>query len=148
MKILPALARLVLALRSREICIRLREGSFPHPTFQVRTGVPGAPTAPSVKPCPSRKPPSSTCGKSPLLWKYSNEGGFARSKPSTTSSSDFSRKNPRARIPETPYPEPDLLTGTENKIIDDISALLNMGFSADLCLLGFLGHAAPTRAIP
>lgn len=39
--------------------------------------------------------------------------------------SEFRRKNPRARIPETAFPEPDLLTETENNIIDDILALLN-----------------------
>jgi hypothetical protein len=33
---------------------------------------------------------------------------------------EFRRKNPRARIPETAYPEPHLLTDTENRIIDDI----------------------------
>ncbi len=38
---------------------------------------------------------------------------------------EFRRKNPRARIPETVFPEPDLLTETENNIIDDILALLN-----------------------
>lgn len=39
--------------------------------------------------------------------------------------SEFRGKNPRARIPETAFPEPDLLTETENTIIDDILALLN-----------------------
>jgi hypothetical protein len=38
---------------------------------------------------------------------------------------ELRRKNPRARIPETAFPEPYLLTETENKIIDDILALLN-----------------------
>jgi ribosome biogenesis protein Nip4 len=38
---------------------------------------------------------------------------------------EFSRKNPRASIPETTFPEPYLLTVTENKIIDDILELLN-----------------------
>lgn len=33
---------------------------------------------------------------------------------------EFRRKNPRARIPETAYPEPYLLTDIENRIIDDI----------------------------
>ena len=37
----------------------------------------------------------------------------------------FRLKNPRANIPETAFPEPDLLTQTENMIIDDILALLN-----------------------
>jgi hypothetical protein len=38
---------------------------------------------------------------------------------------EFRRKNPHARIPETAFPEPYLLTETEDKIIDDILALLN-----------------------
>jgi hypothetical protein len=38
---------------------------------------------------------------------------------------EFRRKNPRAKTPETAFPEPYLLTETENKIIDDILALLN-----------------------
>ena len=38
---------------------------------------------------------------------------------------EFRLKNPRASIPETAFPEPDLLTETENMIIDDILALLN-----------------------
>ena len=35
------------------------------------------------------------------------------------------RKNPRAGIPETAFPEPYLLTETENTIIDDTLELLN-----------------------
>ena len=38
---------------------------------------------------------------------------------------EFRGKNPRARIPETAFPEPYQLTETENTIIDDILALLN-----------------------
>ena len=38
---------------------------------------------------------------------------------------ELRRKYPRAKIPETAFPEPYLLTETENKIIDDILALLN-----------------------
>ena len=38
---------------------------------------------------------------------------------------ELRRKNPRAHIPETAFPEPYLLTETENKIIDDILELLN-----------------------
>lgn len=38
---------------------------------------------------------------------------------------DLRKRNPRARIPETAFPEPYLLTETENKIIDDILAMLN-----------------------
>jgi hypothetical protein len=38
---------------------------------------------------------------------------------------EFRRKNTKASIPETAFPEPYLLTETENQIIDDILALLN-----------------------
>lgn len=38
---------------------------------------------------------------------------------------DFRQKNPRAKIPEAAFPEPYLLTETENKIINDILELLN-----------------------
>ena len=38
---------------------------------------------------------------------------------------EFRRKNPRSNIPETAFPEPYLLTETENTIIDDILELLN-----------------------
>ena len=34
---------------------------------------------------------------------------------------EFRRKNPRAKIPDTAFPEPYLLTGTENMIIDNTS---------------------------
>ena len=38
---------------------------------------------------------------------------------------EFRRTNPRSNIPETAFPEPYLLTETENTIIDDILKLLN-----------------------
>ena len=38
---------------------------------------------------------------------------------------EFRRKHPRAHIPETAFPEPYVLTETENKIIDDMLELLN-----------------------
>ena len=38
---------------------------------------------------------------------------------------EFRSKHPRARISETAFPEPYPLAGTEEKIIDDILALLN-----------------------
>ena len=38
---------------------------------------------------------------------------------------ELRRKNPRVRIPETAFPEPYLLTDTENTIIDDMLELLN-----------------------
>jgi hypothetical protein len=38
---------------------------------------------------------------------------------------ELRKKNPRARIPETAFPEPYLLTETENNIIDDMLELLN-----------------------
>ena len=37
----------------------------------------------------------------------------------------FRHKNPRATIPETAFPEPYLLTETENQIIDGMLELLN-----------------------
>lgn len=39
--------------------------------------------------------------------------------------SEFRKKSSHAKIPETAFPEPYLLTETENKIIDEILALLN-----------------------
>ena len=38
---------------------------------------------------------------------------------------ELRRKSPRVRIPETAFPEPYLLTESENTIIDDILELLN-----------------------
>lgn len=38
---------------------------------------------------------------------------------------ELRQKNPHAKIPETAFPEPYLLSDTENKIIDDMLALLN-----------------------
>jgi hypothetical protein len=38
---------------------------------------------------------------------------------------EFRNKNPRAKIPETAFPEPYLLTDTENTLIEDILGLLN-----------------------
>jgi hypothetical protein len=38
---------------------------------------------------------------------------------------ELRKENPRAKIPETAFPEPYLLTETENRIIDEILALLN-----------------------
>ena len=38
---------------------------------------------------------------------------------------ELRRKNPHARIPETAFPEPYVLTETENNIIDDMLELLN-----------------------
>ncbi|HSS29550.1 MAG TPA: hypothetical protein VLL06_00880 [Nitrospiraceae bacterium] len=37
----------------------------------------------------------------------------------------FRHKNPRARIPETPFPEPYIFNDTENIFVDDILALFN-----------------------
>ena len=38
---------------------------------------------------------------------------------------ELRKQNPRAKIPETAFPEPYLFTETENRIIDDILGLLN-----------------------
>ncbi len=58
------------------------------------------------------------------MWNCLNGRASARSKTSTTSPQSSRRKNP-ARIPETAFPKPYLLTETENRIIDDILELLN-----------------------
>jgi hypothetical protein len=51
--------------------------------------------------------------------------GFCTKQDLHTIIDELRRKNPHARIPETAFPEPYLLTETENKIIDDILELLN-----------------------
>jgi hypothetical protein len=51
--------------------------------------------------------------------------GFCTKQDLHTIIDELRRKNPRARIPQTAFPEPHLLTETENKIIDDILELLN-----------------------
>lgn len=38
---------------------------------------------------------------------------------------ELRKQNPRARIPETVFPSPYLLSETEEKVIDDILAVLN-----------------------
>lgn len=38
---------------------------------------------------------------------------------------ELRKKNPRATIPETVFPSPYLMTQTEEKVIDDILAVLN-----------------------
>jgi len=38
---------------------------------------------------------------------------------------ELRKRNPRAKIPETAFPEPYLLSQTEEKIIDDLLAVLN-----------------------
>lgn len=38
---------------------------------------------------------------------------------------ELRKRNPRSKIPETAFPEPYLLTETENMIIDDMIAVLN-----------------------
>jgi hypothetical protein len=51
--------------------------------------------------------------------------GFCTKQDLHTIIDELRRKNPHARIPETTFPEPYVLTETENTIIDDILALLN-----------------------
>lgn len=56
---------------------------------------------------------------------------------------EFRCKHPRAKIPETAFPEPYVLTETENKIIDDILAVLNqhgLNSHQSLILLEQLGR--------
>jgi hypothetical protein len=38
---------------------------------------------------------------------------------------ELRKKSPRARLPETVFPSPYLMTQTEEKVIDDILAILN-----------------------
>lgn len=38
---------------------------------------------------------------------------------------ELRKKNPRARIPETVFPSPYLMTQTEEKVVNDILAVLN-----------------------
>lgn len=38
---------------------------------------------------------------------------------------EFRQQSPRARIPEPVYPEPEVLSQTEERIIDEMLALLN-----------------------
>jgi len=38
---------------------------------------------------------------------------------------EFRQKSPRARIPETAFPSPYVLSETENQVIEDILAVLN-----------------------
>jgi hypothetical protein len=51
--------------------------------------------------------------------------GFCTKQDLHTIIDELRKKNPRARISETAFPEPYLLTETENTIIDDILELLN-----------------------
>jgi hypothetical protein len=49
-----------------------------------------------------------------------DQKGFCTKQDLHTIIDELRRKNPHARIPETAFPEPYLLTETENKIIDKI----------------------------
>ena len=51
---------------------------------------------------------------------------------------ELRQKNHHAKIPETAFPEPYLLTETKNKRIDDILVLLNQNGLASHQLLGLL----------
>ena len=53
---------------------------------------------------------------------------------------EFRRKNPPPSIPETTFPEPCLLTETEDTIIDDMLELLNK--------LGLTGQSGSTAEGP
>ena len=57
--------------------------------------------------------------------------------------SDLRKKNPRAKIPDTVFPSPYLMTQTEEKIIDDLLAVLNqhgVDSKQSLALLEHLGR--------
>ncbi|MDR4470569.1 MAG: hypothetical protein MRJ68_20085 [Nitrospira sp.] len=56
---------------------------------------------------------------------------------------DLRKQNPRARIPETVFPSPYLMTQTEEKVIDDLLAVLNnngLDSRQSLALLEHLGQ--------
>ena len=56
---------------------------------------------------------------------------------------ELRKKNPRARIPETVFPSPYLMTQTEEKVIDEILAVLNkssLDSKQSLDLLEHLGR--------
>ena len=55
-----------------------------------------------------------------LEWK-----GLCIKQPLFNIIAEVRRKNPRASIPETAFPEPYLLTETENTIIYDMLGLIN-----------------------
>jgi hypothetical protein len=59
------------------------------------------------------------------LWKCWSGKASARSKTSLRQHHRTSPQDPRAGIPETSFPEPYLLSETENTIINDILDLLN-----------------------
>ncbi|MDR4468333.1 MAG: hypothetical protein MRJ68_08545 [Nitrospira sp.] len=56
---------------------------------------------------------------------------------------DLRKKNPRAKIPDTVFPSPYLMTQTEEKVIDDLLAVLNksgMDSKQSIELLEHLGR--------
>ncbi|MDR4470402.1 MAG: hypothetical protein MRJ68_19250 [Nitrospira sp.] len=56
---------------------------------------------------------------------------------------DLRKKNPRAKIPETVFPSPYLMTQTEEKVIDDLLAVLSqhgMDSKQSIELLEHLGR--------
>ncbi len=56
---------------------------------------------------------------------------------------ELRKKNPRARLPETVFPSPYLMTETEEKVIDDLLAILNksgLDSKQSLDLLEHLGR--------
>ena len=60
---------------------------------------------------------------------------------------ELRKTNPRAKIPETAFPEPYLLTETENRIIDEILALLNKNGLTSLAVLLTWGCASRVNEV-
>lgn len=58
---------------------------------------------------------------------------------------ELRKKNPRAQLPETVFPSPYLMTETEEKIIDDLLAVLNKNALDSKQALDLLEH--PGRII-
>jgi hypothetical protein len=67
----------------------------------------------------------SNMGEIAVIVELLEQKGFCAKQDLHTIIDELRRRNPSVRIPETAFPEPYLLTETENTIIDDILALLN-----------------------
>jgi hypothetical protein len=80
---------------------------------------------PQATPCLSKKPPSPTSGRLRDCGSAGAERPLHEARPLYDSITELRRKDPRAGIPETSFPEPYLLSETENTIINDILDLLN-----------------------
>ncbi|HSL06220.1 MAG TPA: hypothetical protein VK901_22115 [Nitrospiraceae bacterium] len=71
------------------------------------------------------EPTSPTCGRRAAIVEVVERKGLCTKQALYEIITEFRRKNTRSSIPETAFPEPYLLTETENMIINDILELLN-----------------------